>query len=706
MSKIIKDNPSPNKQATGVRTSSKDKLYRSKSNGKGQPKKKTPASNTKKTVSKSTRQVKPTKPIADKSKSSFLVAFFQFIGLSVVYSSGIVLLIIIYYSYDLPDVQVLMEQDRRPMVTINASSTYGSDQSSRVLTKYGDMYGDYIDASELPEHLVQSVIATEDRRFFNHSGVDYIGLIRAFYYNIKAKRIVQGGSTITQQLAKNVFLSSERTIKRKVQELLLAFWLEKFYSKNEILTFYLNRVYFGGGNYGIDAASRFYFDKSVKDISIGEAAIITGLLKAPSRYSPISSMKKTQERANQVLINMYNAGYLTEDQLIKENQKPVLISKSGRGVLRNPYFADWVMNSLSGYVGNTNRDMVIESTLDPYLQQIAEMLLDKYLKNDGKARNVSQGALVAMKPDGKILAMVGGRKYSNSQFNRATNAYRQGGSAFKFFLYLAAFEHGKRPDTVYEDRKITIREWSPKNYNNKTYGAVTLETAFAESINRVAVLLAKEIGIQPVIQTALDLGITSELNEDLSLVLGTASVNLLEMVQAYAHIANNGMYVEAYGIKEVRDNNDNIIYKHHQESPFRVVSSQAVAKMNRVMMEVLNKGTGRNAAIGRPVAGKTGTSQDSRDAWFIGYTPEIVVGVWLGNDNNEPMNHVTGGGMPAKIWNDFMTIALSGKPATQLPTSVHSIENSQKKYDSIWNNILNHFSSGKVEYDYPEDRRR
>ncbi|MCH2037082.1 MAG: PBP1A family penicillin-binding protein [Rickettsiales bacterium] len=668
--------------------SSQDKLYNAK----------TSKTSKKKPRAKSSKKPKNEPP----KKKSFLLVLLQFITLSILWFIGIMAVVIIYYSYDLPDVQVLKEQHRKPMITINASSSFGNEQESRVLTKYGDMYGDYVKAEEMPDHVIHAVIATEDRRFFKHSGVDYIGLIRAFYHNIKAKRIVQGGSTITQQLAKNVFLSSERTIKRKVQELLLAFWLEKFYSKNEILTFYLNRVYFGGGNYGIDAATRFYFDKSVKDISVGEAAIIAGLLKAPSRYSPVSSMQKTQERANQVLINMYNACYLTEEQLIKEEKDPVLISKSGRGVLKNPYFADWVMNSLSAYVGNTNRDMVIESTLDPYLQQVAEMLLEKYLQDHGEKRNVSQGALIAMKPDGKILAMVGGRKYSNSQFNRATNAYRQSGSAFKFFLYLAAFERGKTPDSRYQDKDINIKDWSPKNYNNKQYGKINLKDAFAESVNRVAVLLARDIGIQPVIQVALDLGISSKMNEDLSLVLGTSSVNLLEMVQAYAHIANNGMYVEAYGIEKVTDLNDEVIYKHHKESPTRIVSAKSVAMMNQVMMKVISDGTGKRASIGRPAAGKTGTSQDSRDAWFIGYTPEIVVGVWLGNDNNAPMKRVTGGSLPADLWRDFVAIALAEKPAKPLPLSPHMVDKKQKKYDGIWKNLLERFSSGKVEYEYPD----
>ena len=499
-------------QGRSVRTSSQDKLYQNK---KKTSQNKKAQGNKKHSTKKNRKQIK-------NKKRSLLGSCLNYAGLAAIWGIGILIILVIFYSHDLPDVQKLIKQGRTAMVTINASSSFGHDNTSRILTKYGDMHGEYVRVEALPKHLIQAVIATEDRRFFEHSGIDYMGLIRALYQNFRAKRIVQGGSTITQQLAKNMFLSSDRTIKRKVQELLLAFWLEHYYSKNDILSFYLNHVYFGGGNYGIDAASHFYFNKPATEISLGEAAIITGLLKAPSKYAPIHRMDKTQKRAKQVLINMYHAGYLTKEQLLQENKKTILIQKSGRGVLQNPYFADWVMHSLSGYIGNMNQDMVVESTLDPYLQQVAEILLEKYLAAEGAKRNISQGALVAMKPDGSILAMVGGRKYSKSQFNRATNAYRQSGSAFKFFLYLAAFEQGKTPDTRYKDQMIVIKGWSPKNYSRKSHGIVTLRQAFARSINTVAVRLAQEIGIDRVIQTALDLGISSKLNKDLSLALGTA----------------------------------------------------------------------------------------------------------------------------------------------------------------------------------------
>lgn len=602
-----------------------------------------------------------------------------------------ILVMMAYYVHDLPDMRLLDKDQRPPSITMTAQDANGDEVT---LIKYGDMYGEQVDASELPEHLIQAVMATEDRRFFDHSGVDFIGIARAFYQNIKAQRIVQGGSTITQQLAKNVFLNSERTFKRKIQEMFLASWLEQYYSKNEILTFYLNRVYLGAGNYGIDAAAHFYFDKSARELSLSESAVIAGLLKAPSKYAPTRQISVSQERANQVLQNMINAGYITRKDIQESSDQSVMIHQQGRGVLDNLYVADWIMENISGFTGHIPRSLSIETTINSDLQAHADQLIQEYIEEYGEEYHFSQGALIAMRPTGEILAMNGGKHYQESQFNRAVQAYRQPGSLFKFFVYLTAFERNKTPSEYYQDQPITIQGWSPKNYNNKQYGRIMIQQAFAESVNRVSVAIARDIGIHNIIHYARELGVNAPMNADLSLALGTASVNLLEMVQAYAHMANDGFYTDAFAVKKITDSQKQVIYEYHpEETKERIISPRAVAYINQVMQSVMQQGTGKNAYIHSLSGGKTGTSQNSRDAWFIGYTSELVVGIWLGNDDNSPMKGVTGGNFPAKIWHDFMLKAENMYPADDFPLTERAVRYGKVDNRSLWQKILDNFGS-------------
>ena len=615
-----------------------------------------------------------------------------------------VLLLVAYYSLTLPDISKLGVVEKKPNITIK-------NEKGDILATYGDLYGEYVTYKDFPPDLVHAVVATEDRRFFDHIGVDIYGLLRAAYANFKADRVVQGGSTITQQLAKIVFLTPDRTLERKVKEMILALWLEHKFSKEEILTIYLNRVYLGSGNYGVAAASRYYFGKDIRQINLSESAILAGLLKAPSRYSPANSAKLSQERAKQVLLNMADAGYISLKQAREEQQlHPASLENGVKESLKHPYFADWIMEQIPDYIGAVDSDITVKTTLDIRLQNLAEKSVSDILNANSKASHVGQAALVAMAPDGKILAMVGGRDYNKSQFNRAVKAERQPGSAFKLFVYLTALEFGYQPGSIVYDSPVKIKKWSPANYEHKYQGAMTLTDALAKSVNTVAVKLSEEAGRENVINMAHRLGIESEIEPNPSLALGASEVNLLELTRAYANLANNGMSVAPYGIDEIRDSQGHVIYQRRKEQPQRVLSEQVTADMNAMLSEVFKNGTGRGAQIGRPAAGKTGTSQDFHDAWLIGYTPDIVTGVWMGNDDNSAMNHVTGGRLPARIWREFMVAAHAGKPVHALPLSPYSFHGYREREDkSIWQSILRTFGGGStapdVEYTYPTRRR-
>ncbi|WP_119461586.1 PBP1A family penicillin-binding protein [Rhodospirillaceae bacterium SYSU D60014] len=568
------------------------------------------------------------------------------------------LCVMAWLAYDLPSVETLDDIDRRPSVTLLT-------KDGSTLATYGDLYGKSVRLSDLPPYLPQAVLATEDRRFYSHPGVDPIGLARAIYVNLRDWELSQGGSTITQQLAKNIFLTPERTIRRKGQELLLALWLERNFTKDQILSLYLNRVYFGAGTYGVDAAARRFFGKPAAAVNVYEAAMLAGLLKAPSRYNPLSDPEGADARARLVLRNMVAAGYLTDDQATY-----VARTQAGNGIVTasrtGRYFADWVLDQVSSYVGYTGQDLVVVTTLDPALQRLAEAELARLLEERGTAAEVKQGALVALTPDGAVRAMVGGRAYAHSQFNRATQALRQPGSAFKPFVFLAGMESGLAPESRFVDGPISIGKWKPDNYNDKYHGEVTLREAFARSLNSVAIQVSQRVGPDTVVETAHRLGITSDLNPRPSIALGASEVSLLDLTAAYGVFANQGYGVWPRGIEEIRDTNGVILYSRVGSGPGRLVAPRNVAAMVDLMSAAIEWGTGRSAALERPAAGKTGTSQDFRDAWFVGFTAELVTGVWFGNDDGAPMAAITGGTLPAKLWRAFMSKALEGRPAQAL----------------------------------------
>lgn len=564
-----------------------------------------------------------------------------------------------WYATDLPDVDKAFNATRRPIITVLAAD-------GATLVRTGDLYGRLSQLEDLPQALPQAVMATEDRRFYSHFGVDIIGLSRAMIANVRAGRIVQGGSTITQQVAKNLFLTPERTIKRKIQELMLALWLEQKFSKDQILTIYLNRVYLGAGTYGVDAASQKYFGRPAGQLSVYQAAMLAGLLKAPSRYNPIAHPARAKARTALVLKNMVAAGYLTKADAGRANVRTGRTTKEGasRG---SRYFIDWVLEQVSDYINPGDRDLIVRTTLSPDVQRLAEAGVEKALAKGGAKAGIGQAALVAMTPDGAVRAMVGGRSYAKSQFNRVTQARRQPGSAFKPFVYLAGLESGLAPGDILFDESVAIGDWRPSNFDRRYQGPVTVQAALARSINTVAVKIAEKAGRVRVIETARRLGLSGKFKATPSLALGVGEVTLLGLTAAYGPFANGGAGVWAYGIKEIRDAAGTLLYQRGGSGPGRVVSARDVISMNNMLSAAVAEGTGRNARIGRPQAGKTGTSQNFRDAWFVGYTAELVTGVWMGNDNGAAMKNVTGGGAPAKLWRDFMAAAHSGLAARPLP---------------------------------------
>ena len=568
-----------------------------------------------------------------------------------------------YFAYDMPDIAEVAPPDRRPATTVIAAD--GS-----AVARYGDLAGDTVDSRDLPAHLIQAVLAIEDRRFYGHFGLDPIGIARAMVANIRAGRMVQGGSTITQQLAKNLFLTPERTLRRKVQEALLALWLEANFTKDEILTAYLNRVYLGAGTYGVDAAARTYFGVSARNVTLRQAAILAGLLQAPSRYSPLRAPELAEARADTVLAAMVDAGFITQDQADQAGSVPPLPRRrpgSGQG---GRYFADWVADQVPDYVGYDPVDLHVETTLDPVLQRQVETVVADYLATEGAESGARQAALVIARTDGAVVAMVGGRSYADSQFNRATQAYRQPGSAFKPMVYLAALEAGFGPESLVLDAPIQIGDWAPRNFSDQYQGEITAARALATSANTAAVRVLDGVGIDNAIDLARRLGLSGPLRRDLSLALGTSEATLLELTAAYATIANGGRAVWPYGIDQISDGNGSILYRRQGGGAGSAVRADLAYELTQMMTEVMNSGTGRAAALDRPAAGKTGTSQDYRDAWFVGFTADYVAAVWVGNDDGTPMNGVTGGGLPARIWRDAMIAAHAGLPPRPLPVPV------------------------------------
>lgn len=574
---------------------------------------------------------------------------------------------LIYYTIAFPDPLSVRSKDTAPVIRIVA-------RDGTLLAKRGAAH-DYVPIELVPQHVVDAVVATEDRRFFKHFGLDPFGLVRAAFANLRAGRFVQGGSTLTQQLAKNLFLTSERTLSRKLDELALAVWLEVRLTKTEILELYLNRVYFGAGAYGVEAASQRYFDKSVRALSVAEAALIAGLLKAPSKYAPTSNQEASMRRARSVLAKMRQAGVIDDVTFSEARRTPIRIStaKGSDAATGFEYAVDLVLERLPPILGTENAEMIVETTIDAALQRRANRIVANMLDGKGKTMQASQAALVSLDRGGGIRVLVGGRSYAQSQFNRAAKAHRQPGSVFKPFVYLTALERGMKPDSVMYDKPITIDGWSPQNDNQKHAGAITLRQALGRSVNSVAVQLARDSGITAVARTARRLGIVSELREDLSLALGTSELNLLEVVAAYGAFSEGGHLIEPHIIRRIRLNNGRLIYARGPSQQRRVISEQNVGAINDMLNAALVAGTGRRAALPRhPAAGKTGTTQDFRDAWFIGYTAHMTTGVWVGNDNGAPMRQVMGGNLPAEIWRSVMLDAHRDLDPTALPGTAPS----------------------------------
>ncbi len=572
--------------------------------------------------------------------------------------------LLIYYTIAFPDPISVRRtaNEHAPVVRILA-------RDGSVLSERGAAH-QYMPVSMLPRRVTDAVVATEDRRFYSHWGVDPAGMIRAVFANLRAGRFAQGGSTLTQQLAKNMFLTPERTLGRKLEEFVLALWLEVRLSKDEILELYLNRVYFGSGAYGIEAAAQRYFDKSARELSLSEAAVIAGLLKAPSKYSPASSPAQAIQRSKSVLAKMLDYGAITSTEFNRANAEQVRFvegkgKKSDSGI---DYAIDYILENMPPLAGSGQAEIVVETTIDAGLQKRASEIVTRELKTNGATLQASQAALVVLDTDGGIRAMVGGRDYAASQFNRAVKARRQPGSAFKPFVYLTALEAGFTPDSLVYDAPMMVGEWSPRNDNGKYLGPVTLRQALAQSINSVAVRLMVESGPKKVAATANRLGITSDLRPDPSMALGTSEVALLELTGAYTTFANGGRSVEPHAIRRVRMSSGRVLYARAAPGDIQAIAPQHVAEMNDMLHAGMTWGTGRRAAIpGHMAGGKTGTTQDFRDAWFVGFTAHFSGGVWIGNDNGQPMNHVMGGGLPAGIWQQVMRVAHDGKAPLALP---------------------------------------
>ncbi len=575
-------------------------------------------------------------------------------------------LVVMYFAQSLPDIRELNTIRKQQGITITT-------QDGRVISNYGDVYGEYLPYEKLPKYLIEAVIATEDRRFFAHGGVDVWGIARAMVRNVSEGRVVQGGSTITQQVAKNVFLTPKRTIERKIQEVLLAFWLEGRFSKKEIMAIYLNRVYLGSGTYGVDAAARRYFNKSATQLNLAESALMAGLLKAPSRYSPAASVERAEKRIHQVLLNMVDAGYIETKAVLPalENFKHSPAQESEGGHVR--YYTDWIMDEIPNYIGNVEEDLVVTTTFDPDLQGYAVDALENVIGTEGEKRKITQGALVAMTPEGAVRAIVGGMDYGKSQYNRATQAKRQPGSIFKLFVYLAALESGFTPESTVVDAPVVMqvgnKTWSPGNYTGNYKGEIPMAQALRESLNTVAVRLSQYTGVGRVAAMAERLGLP-DIPSFPAIALGAVEATLMDMTGAFAHLANQGLKVEPYGILAIKSREGTPLYTREVPPPPRILAEGTVEMMNYMLLDAVRRGTGTRAALaGRPAAGKTGTSQDFKDAWFIGFTNQLVAGVWVGNDKNTPMAKVTGGAIPAPIWHEFMTHAMEGQEVQGIPNS-------------------------------------
>jgi penicillin-binding protein 1A len=547
------------------------------------------------------------------------------------------------------------------------------DSQGQIAGRRGAIVGDRLRLDEMPPYLPAAFIAMEDRTFYENEGIDVRGLLRAMWMNLRAGHVVAGGSTITQQTAKIVFLSPKRTFIRKYEELLDAAALEKSLSKQQILQLYLNRIYLGSGAYGVDAAAHVYFGKTARDLTLPEAAMLATLTRAPSAFSPRRDLPAAQARADSVLHAMLQTRVITKAQAEDATAHPAVITDGRLADARN-FFLDTAGEEALRLIETSGEqhsaDLIVHTTLEPRLQDAARHALAHTLNAKGRRARASEGAIIVMKTDGAVSALIGGRDYDSSTFNRATQAKRQPGSAFKPFVYLAAIENGASPWDTRDDEPVDINGWSPTNYNGQSYGTLTLASALAHSVNTVTANLAQEVGITNVINAAHRCGIVSPLQANPSLALGTSDVTPLELTTAYATFASGGLRVTPYFVSAVEDSGHQLLYQRKPATEPRVIASHVDRDLTMMLYGVIAEGTGRSAALpGREAAGKTGTTQDYRDAWFVGFTPDYVASVWVGNDNNRPMRNITGGTLPAAIWKDVMIEAERGLPPKALDKS-------------------------------------
>jgi penicillin-binding protein 1A len=567
------------------------------------------------------------------------------------------------FATDLPDTSTLYDVKRQPSISY-------LDRSGALVAVRGTQESPPVDIDQLPPYVPAAFVAIEDRQFYHHMGFNPWGMARAELYNLTHHgATLQGGSTITQQLARNLFLTPTQSVRRKAQELILAVWLETKFSKKQILALYLNRVNFGGGAYGIEAASQRYFNKPAAQLTLGEAALLAATMKGPSRYNPAANGDRAAKRATMVLNAMVETGAITPAQRDQAFSAPVRVSAT-LASQRAQYFTDWLDGQVRALLGKEpTEDLVVETTLDLPIQAAAEQSVHAGVTGHA-AQGVQQSALVALDGEGRVRAYVGGESYADSQFDRATQAQRQAGSSFKPFVYLTAMEAGHTPSEQVVDEPITIGNWSPKNFENRYLGPITLETALAQSINTVAARLANEVGTNNVAATAHRLGITSQIQTDPSMALGAVEVTPLEMAEAYDAFANGGYRIHAYGIERIRTASGQVLYDHGVDKPQlqSAIGQPALSEMTQMLRQVVAAGTGARAKIaGYDLAGKTGTTSDYRDAWFVGFTGGFVTAVWVGRDDNTPMKRVTGGGAPAEIWRGFMAPILPHIQAQAIP---------------------------------------
>jgi penicillin-binding protein 1A len=578
----------------------------------------------------------------------------------------------------LPAFQETADDDwlKKTEIAVVFLDRYGNEIGTR-----GIKQNDAISLDEYPDHLIKAVLATEDRRFFDHWGIDVGGTLRALLTNARAGGVVQGGSSISQQLAKNLFLSNERTIERKVKEAFLAVWLETRLTKSQILKLYLDRAYMGGGTYGVNAAARYYFGKSARDVNLAESAMLAGLFKAPSKFAPHDNLPAARARANVVLDNLVEAGFMTEGQVFGARRNPAT-AIDRRDENAPNYYLDYAFDEMRRLVDKfpksiTDRTFIARTALDLNLQHAAENAVESALKQHGRDYNAHQAATVLADLDGAVRAMVGGRDYGASQFNRATDAQRQPGSSFKPYVYATALANGFKPSSVVVDGPVCIGNWCPQNYGHSHSGPMTLTQAITRSINvipvKLSIMLGKgnaKIGRAMIVATARRFGIKSPLPDTPSLPIGADEVNVLEHTVAYATFPNKGMAVAPHAILEVRSANGETIWRFDRDGPkpHRAISEGVAADMAMMMNKVVEEGTARRAILnGIKAAGKTGTTNAYRDAWFVGYTGNYVCGVWFGNDDYTPLNRMTGGSLPAMTWHEIMAYAHQGIELKNIP---------------------------------------